>query len=75
MSMQDIKTRVKREIEISKRKHERIVLRFELLVLCPCLHRNEEFLLESILQDHSVPQHLQVLSKTLLDPQVYHLFP
>jgi len=67
ISMKDIKIQVSREGEReSNHKHKGIISRFKSLTLRPRLYHNEGFLLESIPQDHTVPQYLQVLS----DPQV-----
>jgi len=60
--------------EKSNRKDERIISRFEQLVLRPRLHRNERFPLCTISQDHSVPQHLQARSRTL-GPASFSLVP
>ena len=57
--------KLKWEREISNHKHGRIISRFEPLALHSRLHRNEGFSLKLIPQNHSMPQHLQVLSRIL----------
>ena len=56
------------EREMINRKHGRFVSRFEPLALRPRLHRNEEFPLKSISQDHSISQHLQWAPSRTLRP-------
>ena len=65
--MKDIKTQVcVREREISNRKHGRLFSRFEHTCSTSPPSNYEGFPLKSILQDHSMPQHLQqVHTRTL----------
>ena len=70
--MQDINTSELREI--SNRKHERIISRFEPLALRPRLQRNEGFSLKTILQDTWCHNTYNELPQEHLNPQVTHLF-
>ena len=73
-STQDIKHKWV-EREMSNRKHERIISRFEPLALRSSLHRNEGFPLKMIPQDHLCHNTYNEPLLKLLDSQVSHLFP